>query len=315
VEYRCAHPAACVLARVFTTPTGTFIHKPAYRAAPTAPSSATPGPPDRPETAYLLSTFPIAVSLGCDHVQARWHADAVRADIALAHRRGSATGRRISGSLDLWISGSLDLWISGSLDLWISGSAVTATAYLTTHNLAGVVAFDGVPTSSLAHTPGGRGMTTPVERIGVVVLWFRNTVTAVIVFVAVMIHRVNDEATALAVSLGLRRSSTAHALARPLFGVSHLMGRATGLAGWPAGGHVETHLPHKPHKPRKVISGVVVRLARLPRHGDAPSTAATPADLPSGSGVARAGDSRARSAGPEPGRGRPRCGTGPVTAR
>jgi len=30
VEYRCADPAGCVLARVFTTPSGSFVHKPAH---------------------------------------------------------------------------------------------------------------------------------------------------------------------------------------------------------------------------------------------------------------------------------------------
>ncbi len=97
VEYRCTDQAACVLARVFTTPAGTFIHKPAYRAAVAATAGGTPGPRGWPETAYLLPVFPIAVSLGCDHVRARCDADAVRADIALAHRRGSPTGRRVPG--------------------------------------------------------------------------------------------------------------------------------------------------------------------------------------------------------------------------
>lgn len=99
VEYRCTDTAACVLARVFTTPTGTFIRKPAYRPATAGTAGGTPGPRGWPETAYLLPMFPIAVSLGCDHVRARCDADAVRADIALAHRRGSPTGRRVSGSL------------------------------------------------------------------------------------------------------------------------------------------------------------------------------------------------------------------------
>jgi hypothetical protein len=98
VEYRCADTAACVLARVFTTPAGTFIHKPACGAAVAGTVDGASGPRGWPETAYLLPEFPIAVSLGCDHVRARCDADAVRADIALAHRRGSPTGRRISGS-------------------------------------------------------------------------------------------------------------------------------------------------------------------------------------------------------------------------
>jgi len=99
VEYRCTDQAACVLARVFTTPAGTFIHKPAYRSATAGTAGGASGPRGWPETAYLLPTFPIAVSLGCDHVRARCDADAVRADIGLAHRRGSPTGRRVSGSL------------------------------------------------------------------------------------------------------------------------------------------------------------------------------------------------------------------------
>ncbi|MFC4950106.1 hypothetical protein [Pseudonocardia sp. GCM10023141] len=98
VEYRCAHASACVLARVFTIPAGTFIHKPAYRWSPVAPTRGPAGSRYRPETAYLLPVFPIAVNLECDHVQACCDADAVSADIALAHHRGTPTGRRLAGS-------------------------------------------------------------------------------------------------------------------------------------------------------------------------------------------------------------------------
>lgn len=112
VEYRCADPAGCLLARVFTTREGTFVHKPAYRPT-SGPLEHTPailvdGTSDvdgasgdvgvvcaRPESAYMLPSFPIALLLGCDHVRVRCDAVEVRADLALAYRRGSPTGRRI----------------------------------------------------------------------------------------------------------------------------------------------------------------------------------------------------------------------------
>lgn len=88
VEYRCAEPAGCVLARLFITPSGTFVHKPAGRAAV--------GYGVRPETAYSLPTPPGSVVLSCGHLHVRRDVDAVLGDIALAHRRGCPTGRRIA---------------------------------------------------------------------------------------------------------------------------------------------------------------------------------------------------------------------------
>ncbi len=90
VEYRCADPAACVLARVFTTPSGTFVHKPDYTYGPVSAVVGT-----RAETASMLMAPLSALPVACGHVRTLVQAPALAADIALAHRRGSATGRRI----------------------------------------------------------------------------------------------------------------------------------------------------------------------------------------------------------------------------
>jgi hypothetical protein len=101
VEYRCADPAACVLARVFTTPSGTFVHQPTHTYTSPAVSvetamRAAAGHRTRTETAFPLPTPPVTVVLSCDHVYVRRDVDAVLVDIALAHRRGCPTGRRIA---------------------------------------------------------------------------------------------------------------------------------------------------------------------------------------------------------------------------
>lgn len=99
VEYRCADPAGCVLARVFTTPSGTFVHKPPHTYTSSAGAMrAAAGYRARTESAYPLPAPPLAVVLTCDHVYARRDVDVVLVDIALAHRRGCPTGRWIGDS-------------------------------------------------------------------------------------------------------------------------------------------------------------------------------------------------------------------------
>ncbi len=97
VEYRCAASAGCVLARVFTTPSGTFVHKPAHTYTHSAGAAvrAAAGYRTRTESAYPLPAPSLSVVLTCDHAYVRRDVEAVLVDISLAHRRGGPTGRRI----------------------------------------------------------------------------------------------------------------------------------------------------------------------------------------------------------------------------
>lgn len=100
VEYRCADRAGCVLARVFTTPSGTFVYQPphTYRVSAGASPGAVrvaAGHRVRVETVVVLPPASEAVELSCDHLSVRRDVEAVLGDIGLAHRRGCPTGRRI----------------------------------------------------------------------------------------------------------------------------------------------------------------------------------------------------------------------------
>jgi hypothetical protein len=98
VEYRCTNPAACLLARVYATPRGMFVHQPAYivSAAVAAERGIGWGGRLRPEAAYLMPDRTLEVPLVCDHRRGALGVTDVLEDVSLARRTGRPTGRRIS---------------------------------------------------------------------------------------------------------------------------------------------------------------------------------------------------------------------------
>lgn len=100
VEYRCADRAGCVMARVFTTPSGTFLYRSVDACSPPTTAVGRAGRAAavhraRTETAFPLPEPSQSVELSCDHVHAHRAVEQILAHIGLAHRRGCPTGRRI----------------------------------------------------------------------------------------------------------------------------------------------------------------------------------------------------------------------------
>lgn len=97
VEYRCTNPAACLLARVYATPRGMFVHQPAYVVSATvaAERGIEWGKRLRPEAAYLMPDRTLTLPLACDHGRGPMGVTEVLEDVSLARRTGRSTGRRV----------------------------------------------------------------------------------------------------------------------------------------------------------------------------------------------------------------------------